>query len=102
MLEHMGFRWGYVFLRAATNLDADGLHELMVQAVEMFLAGEEERQVKGGGFEGKLRTEMRYEIIGSLGGQRFDADLETAYGRDTATFLVSEQTQGMGSVISRN
>lgn len=102
MLEHMGFRWGYVFLRAATNLDADGLHELMVQAVEMFLAGEEERQVKGGGFEGKLRTEMRYEIIGSLGGQRFDADLETAYGRDTASFLVSEQTQGMGSVISRN
>ena len=102
MLEHMGFRWGYVFLRAATHLDADGLHELMVQAVEMFLAGEEERQVKGGGFEGKLRTEMRYEIIGSLGGQRFDADLETAYGRDTATFLVSEQTQGMGSVISRN
>ena len=102
MLEHMGFRWGYVFLRAATQLDADGLHELMVQAVEMFLAGEEERQVKGGGFEGKLRTEMRYEIIGSLGGQRFDADLETAYGRDTASFLVSEQTQGMGSVISRN
>ncbi len=102
MLEHMGFRWGYVFLRAATHLDADGLHELMVQAVEMFLAGEEERQVKGGGFEGKLRTEMRYEIIGSLGGQRFDADLETAYGRDTASFLVSEQTQGMGSVISRN
>ena len=102
MLEHMGFRWGYVFLRAASHLDADGLHDLMLQAVEMFLAGEEERQVKGGGFEGRLRTEMRYEIIGTLGGQRFDADLETAYGRDTATFLVSEQTQGMGSVISRN
>ncbi len=102
MLEHMGFRWGYVFLRAASHLDADGLHELMVQAVEMFLAGEEERKVKGGGFEGTLRTEMRYEIIGALGGQRFDADLETAYGRDTATFLVSEQTQGLGSVISRN
>ena len=102
MLEHMGFRWGYVFLRAATHLDAEGLHDLMLQAVEMFLAGEEERQVKGGGFDGKLRTEMRYEIIGSLGGQRFDAELETAYGHDTATFLVSEQTQGMGSVISRN
>ena len=102
MLEHMGFRWGYVFLRAASHLDADGLHDLMVQAVEMFLAGEEERQVKGGGFEGSLRTEMRYEIIGALGGQRFDAELETAYGRDAATFLVSEQTQGMGSVISRN
>ena len=102
MLEHKGIRWGYVFLRAASHLDADGLHDLMLQAVEMFLAGEEERQVKGGSFDGKLRTEMRYEIIGSLGGQRFDAELETAYGHDTATFLVSEQTQGMGSVISRN
>ena len=102
MLEHKGFRWGYVFLRAATHIDADGLHDLMVKAVEMFLAGEQERQGKGGGFECRLRTEMRYEIIGSLGGQRFDADLETAYGQDTATFLVSEQTQGMGSVISRN
>ena len=102
MLDHMGIRWGYVFLRAASHLDSDGLHELMLQAVEMFLAGETERQVKGDGFEGRLRTEMRYEVIGSLGGQRFDAELETAYGRDTSTFLVSEQTQGMGSVISRN
>lgn len=102
MLEHMGFRWGYVFLRAASHLDSEELHTIMVQAVEMFLAGEEERQIKSGGFEGRLRTEMRYEVIGSLGGQRFDAELETAYGQDTATFLVSEQTQGMGSVISRN
>ena len=48
MLEHKGFRWGYVFLRAATHLDADGLHDLMVQAVEMFLAGEEGRQAADG------------------------------------------------------
>lgn len=108
MLEHNGIRWGYVFLRAASHLGADGLHELMVQAVEMFIGGEEERQVKSsvsggpGEFEGKLRTEMRYEVLGTLGGQRFDAELETAFGPDTATFLVSEQTQGMGSVISRN
>lgn len=102
MLEHMGIRWGYVFLRAASHLDSDGLRDLMVQAVEMFLAGEEERQVKASSFQGRLRTEMRYEVIGTLGGQRFDADLETTYGQDTATFLVSEQTQGMGSVISRN
>lgn len=102
MLEHMGFRWGYVFLRAASHLNSDSLDELMRQAVEMFLAGEEERQVKGSDYEGRLRTEMRYEVIGSLGGQRFDAELETAYGQDSSTFLVSEQTQGMGSVISRN
>ena len=72
----------------------------MLQGVEMFLAGEEQRTIKTADFEGKLSTEMRYEIIGELGGQRFDAELETPYGRDSSAFLVSEQTRGLGSVIS--
>jgi len=74
----------------------------MVQAVEMYLAGEEERKIERPGFEGRLFTERRYEIIGELGGQRFDVELETPYGRDKASFLVSERTTGIGSVISRN
>ncbi len=91
-----------MFLRAASHIGEEEAKEIMVQAVEMFLVGEEERNIKSSGFEGRLYTEMRYEIIGSLGGQRFDADLETPFGRDKASFLVSEQTQGSGSVISRN
>ena len=74
----------------------------MAQAVEMYLAGEGERNIKGSGFEGRLSTQRKYEVIGSLGGQRFDADLETSYGKDKASFLVNEQTHGMGSAISRN
>ena len=91
-----------MFLRAASHIGEEEAKEIMVQAVEMFLVGEEERNIKNSGFEGRLYTEMRYEIIGSLGGQRFDADLETPYGRDKASFLVSEQTQGLGGRISRN
>jgi len=91
-----------VFLRAASHIGEEEALVIMEQAVEMFLVGEEERNIKNSGFEGKLYTEMRYEIIGSLGGQRFDADLETPYGRDKASFLVSEQTQGLGGRISRN
>ena len=102
MLEHKGMRWGYVFLRAASHIGEEEALVIMEQAVEMFLVGEEERNIKSSGFEGRLYTEMRYEIIGSLGGQRFDADLETPYGRDKASFLVSEQTQGLGGMISRN
>ncbi|MEE3142088.1 MAG: hypothetical protein VX307_05795 [Chloroflexota bacterium] len=101
MLEHKGMRWGYVFLRAASHIGEEEALVIMEQAVEMFLVGEEERNIKSSGFEGRLYTEMRYEIIGSLGGQRFDADLETPYGRDKASFLVSEQTQGLGGRISR-
>ena len=91
-----------MFLRAASHIGEEEALVIMEQAVEMFLVDEEERNIKSSGFEGRLYTEMRYEIIGSLGGQRFDADLETPYGRDKASFLVSEQTQGLGGRISRN
>jgi hypothetical protein len=68
----------------------------------MYLSGEAERNIKTSSFQGKLSTEQKYEVLGELGGQRFDAELETTYGRDKATFLVSEQTRGLGSIISRN
>jgi len=102
MLEHMGIRWGYVFLHGAVHIGGDEIKDLMAQAVEMYMAGEEERNIKCSGFEGKLSTERKYEVIGSLGGQRFDAKLETPHGQDQAAFLVNEQSRGLGSFISRN
>ncbi len=102
MLEHLGIRWGYVFLRSANYLNSEESNELMVQAVEMYLAAESERTVKHDSFEGRLFTEGRYEVMGGLGGQRFDAELETVCGRDQATFLVNEQTGGSGAPISVN
>lgn len=102
MMEHMGIRWGYVFLRASNYLNPEEFSGLMIQAVEMYLAGESERQVKHESYDGRLSTEGRYEVMGGLGGQRFDAALETVYGRDQATFLVNEQTGGGGAPISVN
>ncbi|MBM12016.1 MAG: hypothetical protein CL759_08085 [Chloroflexi bacterium] len=102
MLEHKGIRWGYVFLKASSYLEQEEFQELMVQAVEMYLAGEEQRNVKGSEYEGRLYTEQRYELIGTIGGQRFDADLETTRGRDNASFLVNEQNRGTGTAISMN
>ena len=100
-LEHMGLRWGYVFLRTASHLGNEELEGLMVQAVEMYLAGEDSREIKHPDYEGRLYTERRHELLGGFGGQRFDADLETARGKDNATFLVNEQTGG-GSGFSKN
>ena len=73
MMEHMGIRWGYVFLRASNYLNPEEFSGLMIQAVEMYLAGESERQVKHESYDGRLSTEGRYEVMGGLGGQRFDA-----------------------------
>ena len=102
MLEHQGIRWGYVFLRAASHMEAEDVKYLMTQAVEMYLHGEDRRQVKSSAFEGSLSTEGRYELLGEFGGQRFDAELETIYGRDKAAFLVSEQTRAAGPAVSLN
>ena len=102
MLEHKGIRWGYVFLKSANHLQHDHFEDLMVQAVEMYLAGEDTREVNHSEFQGRLFTERRYEVIGGLGGQRFDAELETAYGKDAASFLVNEQTGALASGLSKN
>ncbi len=98
----MGIRWGYTFLRTTSHVSYEELTELMLQATEMYLTGEDERVVRSANFQGKLYTERRYELLGELGGQRFDAKLETAYGEDNATFLVNEQTSGEGAGFSRN
>jgi hypothetical protein len=58
--------------------------------------------VRGDTFAGRRYTEQRYEMLGDFGGQRFDADLESTYGRDQASFLVNEQAAVMASAISRN
>ena len=104
MMEHNGIRWGYVFLRAPNFLSGEDRERLMTTAVEMYLAGEDTRDVESVGFEGRVYTERRFEMLGEFGGQRFDVDLETTHGRDTATFLVNEQTGGRsgGLGFSRN
>ena len=104
MMDHQGIRWGYVFLRAPNFFNDQDRNHLMTAAVEMYLAGKDERNVEGTDYEGRLYTERRFELLGEFGGQRFDVDLETTFGRDSATFLVNEQTGGrMGGVgFSRN
>jgi hypothetical protein len=102
MLEHQGVRWGFVFLQGASHVPNDEIEDLMKQAVEMYLHDEDERNVSGSNYQGKMRTERKYELLGSFGGQRFDLDLDTAYGRDTASFLVNEQTRSPGLAFSRN
>ena len=71
MLEHLGIRWGYVFLRGAVYLSEEEMRELMNAAVEMYLHDEDERKIVRSEYEGKLSTERRYELLGSFGGQRF-------------------------------
>ena len=93
---------GMSFLRGAVYLSEEDMKELMTAAVEMYLQDEDRRQVSGSEFEGTVSTERKYEVLGHFGGQRFDVELDTIYGRDSASFLVNEQTREPGPAFSLN
>ena len=96
--EHMGIRWGTTFLKTASRITEQEKFALMVYATEMYLQGEESRKVKGPNYDGLLFTEGRYEILGSIGGVQFDAELDTAYGKEQMRFLVAERTGGRQAI----
>ena len=65
MLEHMGMRWGYVFLRTASHVDREEANELMLQAVENSLLTSLARGcllTHGGEVEGKLGNFQAIEV----------------------------------------
>ena len=89
-------------MRGAVYLSEEDMPELMTIAVEMYLQDEDERKIVRSEFEGMIRTDRKYEVLGHFGGQRFDIELETVFGRDSASFLVNEQTRSPGPAFSLN
>ena len=89
-------------MRGAVYLSEEDMRELMTIAVEMYLQDEDERKIVRTEYEGMIRTDRKYEVLGHFGGQRFDIELETVSGRDSASFLVNEQTRSPGPAFSLN
>lgn len=90
--DNYGYRWGYTFLRTDTRLSFEDRHYLLGQATEMYLDNEEERAIKTDTLEGRLTTQGRWDSLGSFGGQRFEAEIESKPGKVKLCFLVSEQS----------
>ncbi len=88
----LGYRWGYTFLIADAKLRGDDRLYLLREATEMYLGNEDERPLKTDSLEGRLTTQGKYDSLGSFGGQRFDAEVETDKGKAKVRFLVEERT----------
>lgn len=63
---------------------------LLGEAGLMYFRGGIEKRVAGEHYEGTIKTTGRYQMLVDFGGQRFDAELETTYGKANFTFLISE------------
>lgn len=92
--------WGFVFLSADGILSLDDKMDIVRQGVEMFYKNEDERRLKTDNYEGRVFTKRQFEMIGMLGGQKFDAELETDKGKVKLRFLVSDQTEQRGYDLS--
>ena len=87
-------QWGVTFLVTNIGISFEDRHSLLRQATEMYVLGEEEREVEGTNFEGRVYTRREYQLLGTLSGQRFDAELDTDKGKVKLAFLVNEKTEG--------
>jgi len=95
MFDEMN-RWVYAFLQGDSRLSAEDRFGLLTRASVMYFRNETELKVETDTFSGVISTKGDYGLIGSFGGQRFDAELETNDGKVNLKFLISEQT-GAGS-----
>ncbi len=83
--------WGYAFLIANSRLYEKERQSVLRSAVDMFRENTLERKVRGQTFEGIISSKGEYKLLGSFGGQEFNAHLETDRGKIYISFLISEK-----------
>ena len=91
-LNYKGVVWGYAFLRGDSRTNLGEKERLLLEAIDMYYLDEEKRYVQGDSYEGVVTTERKWGLIGSFGGQVFDAEVDTNSGRSHLRFLVQDRT----------
>jgi|SRR3989338_10303977 len=85
-------RWGFIFLFSDNHLSLEEKLDVADEAVDMYLKGEDKRNVKFENSEGQVYTKGKYGMLGCYGGQIFNAEIDTPTGFSKLAFLVNEQT----------
>ena len=81
----------YCLMTAGRGL-TDEIRTLLYQvACEMFKKGTERESVKSPDCEAVIRTKFEFALIGSIGGTRFIADVETEAGKTHTDFIVHDR-----------
>lgn len=85
-------RFGWLYLRTASYLLSSDRDDILKAAIEMYCNQEDERTVEGRNYEGLIRNMKTIGVFGSFVGIKFEAELDTVYGRDRMEFIINEQT----------
>ena len=101
---HTGLRWGFIFLSGKSDLPDDERLKLVGIAADMYFGGAKERQVSIDGYRGLVSTKSEWSVLGCFSGQVFYAEIWPEDGKEKTklSFLISEQTYGVGRSYSMN
>ncbi|MEL6341949.1 MAG: hypothetical protein AAFV53_02375 [Myxococcota bacterium] len=83
-------RWGLVFLHCPIPLDEDKKLMLVRLAAQAYFEDEARLRFHQPLFEGEVRATSDTVALGSIIGQRFEADIHLPEGSATLRFLVTE------------
>jgi hypothetical protein len=99
-----GIRWGFIFLSGKSDLSEDERLKLVGIAADMYFGGGKERQVSLDGYRGLVSTKSEWSVLGCFSGQVFYAEIWPEDGKEKTklSFLISEQTYGLGRSYSMN
>jgi len=62
---------------------------ILLEAIKMYVKGDEEQKVKGKTYEGKM-WKGEHGLMGTFSGQKFTAELDTNDGTAKLAFLIAE------------
>lgn len=88
LLEYENKLYEIVFLNTDPALSEDDRVGICMSAIEMSVKKQRTRKIKGEGYEGRMKTDGKYYQMGTFGGRRFEARVETNHGkRDIGVLL---------------
>ncbi|MBI2631752.1 hypothetical protein HYW75_02005 [Candidatus Pacearchaeota archaeon] len=90
-----GRRWYCTYLESDTRMPSLDRIKLVTIATLMYICGIDEKKIETENYEGTLRKTKDCDIVGSIIGPEFKAELQTYRGNTRLRFIVSEVTPGI-------
>ncbi len=109
MYEFTGFdgrEWHAYFLSGngrlfnETETGRENRRAFFFACTEAYLAQRAEQPFKGRTVEGKIYDKKRYQMLGCLGGYRYDAVIETDFGTVTLEVLVDQPAERIAAPMN--
>jgi hypothetical protein len=88
--KYKGYIWRSTFLETDSLMSEEDRLRIRTQIADMYLDGKDKANIKGDDYEGRITTNNKSYLVGSLWGQEFEAVLETNHGKSKLSLLVAE------------